>query len=121
MRWKSFLVAETGNRNSSREGRSITSSTRITKYAFMSLTHTHTHTEYPQRLCVPTYSDMSVKQCRNMNSIRNQITLHLSVLLLALFRTVVHILQAQQYFNYTTVGTQTTLPPSQPLYHDAIN
>lgn len=65
---------------------------------------THTHT----------YSDMSVKQCRNMNSIRNQITLHLSVLLLALFRSVVHILQALQYFwiILQLVHKQLFLPPS---------
>lgn len=57
-----------------------------------------------------------------MNSILNQITLHLSVLLfIALFKSVLHILQAQQYFNYNTVGTKTTQPPSHPLYLHAIN
>lgn len=81
-------------------------------------THTDTHTEYPQRLRAHTHN---VKQCQNMNSIWNQITLHLSVLLLALFKSVVHILQAQLYFNYNTVGTQTTLPPCHPLYLYAIN
>lgn len=118
MWWKSFLVAETGNRNSNREGRSISSSTRITKYAFMSLTHTQTHTLNTRNDYVHTHN---VKQCRNMNSIWNQITLHLSVLLLALFKSVVHILQAQLYFNYNTVGTPTTLPPCHPLYLYAIN
>lgn len=66
VRWKSFLVAETGNRNSSREGRSITSSTRITKYAFMSLTHTHTHTKHPQRLCTHTHTHVLRYVCETM-------------------------------------------------------